>query len=299
MLRLADVFVPQLGDPSGSLDGFNCTCASAAMTVRWHFRNVRPTPDPELVWPPMGGDVRRLTRDVEGGVLGPDTDGGTNLLQVAAAVLRGWGVDMDVYTNRDFDEGWDAMRDPDNVVIWQLQYSVLQGTPLAASRTFRGAHAGAGARASELAFDWGDPLADGRYDGCPKGTQTMTKTTLRNAAGQLVVDPDTGQRRGIGRANFAVVRAIELPEAPSTLDSGDLMFNVGPLSTYRDAVLKGGAVLYRDAALTVRHSAVSRRTPLAFLGSTRTAHVVVNAGNTNYVHRADVERIVVNERGFE
>ena len=77
------------------------------------------------------------------------------------------------------------------------------------------------------------------------------------------------------------------------------MFNIGPTTTHRDAVLRGGAVLYRDGALTIRHSGVSSITRLGFLGSTSTAHVVVNSGYTNYVHKQDVIRIEVNDRSYE
>lgn len=79
----------------------------------------------------------------------------------------------------------------------------------------------------------------------------------------------------------------------------DAMFNIAPLTTHRDAVLRPGTVLYRDAGLTRRHSRTEAGVALGFVGSTATAHVVVNAGNTNYVRRADVERIEANERSFE
>lgn len=294
-MRLADVHTTQLDDPTTGLDSLNCTCAAGACAVKWHWRNRRPTPDPALIWPPRGGDVRALCRNEDGSA---DIEGGTNLLQVQSAVLRGWGVPMAVYTNAAFDDGWEFARDPDNLVIWQIQYSVLHGTRFAASETFRGPHAISGAAADADDLDESDPLADGRRPGIPKGVQRMPRHVLREACGKLVVDPRTGRIRGLGRANFAVVSAIPAPPV-DPVDSGDLMFNVGPSATFRDAVLKAGTVLYRDAALTVRHSAVAGTTPLGFLGSTATAHVVVNAGNTNYVHRADVARIVANERVYE
>lgn len=292
MLRLADVHTIQLNDPTTGLDALNCTCAAGAAGVKWHWRNERPTPDPELIWPPTGGVVRALCRDLDGS---PDTDGGTNLFQVADAIGRGYGVPMDVHIGDTFDNGWELATDPGTIVIWQFQYSVLHGTHYACSETFRGPHASSGANANGGSIDWSDPLADGRRPGIPKGVQELPRHLLREACGKLVVDPRTGRIRGLGRANFGVVRAQ--PELPP--DEGDLMFNVGPSSTYRDAVLKAGTILYRDGALTVRQSAVSKETPLGFLGSTATAHVVVNAGNTNYVRRADVARIVANERGYE
>lgn len=293
-MRLGTVHTNQLDDPTTGLDGLNCTCAAAAAAVKWHYRGRRPSPDPEFLWPPTGGYVRALCRNDDGSL---DREGGTNLLQVQAAIRRGWDVPMVVYTNADFDDGWDAARDADNLVIFQIQYSVLHGTRYAASETFMGAHAGIGANARTDLLEWSDPLADGRRPGIPNGVQTMERHVLREACGKLVVDPRTRRQRGLGRANFAVVQA--LPEPEVFTDSGDVMFDIGPSSTYRDAVLKPKTILYRDAALTVRHSAVANETPLGFLGSTGTAHVVVNGGKTNYVRRADVSRIVLNERGYE
>jgi hypothetical protein len=80
--------------------------------------------------------------------------------------------------------------------------------------------------------------------------------------------------------------------------SEDVMFNVAPVTTHRDAVVRNGAILYRDSELTERYSAVGEDTALGFLGSTNTAHVVVNSGNTNYVLREDVLAIVPAERTF-
>ena len=79
----------------------------------------------------------------------------------------------------------------------------------------------------------------------------------------------------------------------------DVMFNVGPTTTHRDAIVKGCAELYSDSALQVRHSSTTGDTALGFLGSTAEAHVVVNAGNTNYVRREDVLDIVPNDRTHE
>lgn len=85
----------------------------------------------------------------------------------------------------------------------------------------------------------------------------------------------------------------------SVIESEDVMFNVAPITTHRDAMVRAGAVLYRDSALTDRYSAIgSTDTPLGFVGSTNTAHVVINAGNTNYVAREDVVEIYAHERLF-
>jgi hypothetical protein len=78
------------------------------------------------------------------------------------------------------------------------------------------------------------------------------------------------------------------------------MFNIGPVNTHRDALVKKGAILYADSALTERHSVVDEKkdTPFGFNGSGSAFHVIVNAGNTNYVHRGDVIRIYPHEREF-
>ena len=208
MVTLADVHTNQLDDPTTGLDGLNCTCAAGAAAIKWRWRNTRPTPDPELIWPPRGGDVRHFCRNEDGSL---DTEGGTNLVQVQLAMQRGWGAALAVLTNAPFDMAWDYAREPDVLVIWQIQYSVLHGTRWACSETFMGAHACAGNAADDDSIHWSDPLADGRRPGIPRGVQTLPRHILREACGKLVVDPRTGRRRGLGRANFAITRLIERP----------------------------------------------------------------------------------------
>ena len=300
MVTLADVHTNQLDDPTTGLDGLNCTCAAGAAAAKWRYRGERPSPDPIWIWPPTGGIVRHYCRNEDGSM---DIDGGTNLLQVQAALQRGWRVPLAVVTNASFDMLWEYAKDPDTIVLVQFQYSVIHGTHWAASETFMGPHAATIANADDDSCDYSDPLADGRRKGIPKGVQRMERHILREACGKLVVDPRSGRRRGLGRANFAVTRLIAEPTIQDPKDSGDVMFNVGPSATYRDAVINGTpskpAVLYKDAAMTIRHSAVENITHLGFLGSTATCHVVVNAGNTNYVRRADVLEMVPNERHYE
>jgi hypothetical protein len=82
------------------------------------------------------------------------------------------------------------------------------------------------------------------------------------------------------------------------IEAEDVMFNVAPITTHRDAIVADGAVLYRDSQLTERYSISDGDTPMGFVGSTDIAHIVVNAGNTNYVDRGDVLDIVTNDRSF-
>jgi hypothetical protein len=77
------------------------------------------------------------------------------------------------------------------------------------------------------------------------------------------------------------------------------MVNVGPITTHRDAIVADGAILYADGSLRTRHSVATGETAFGFVGSTGTAHVIVNAGHTNYVARDDVLEIVDAERDFE
>lgn len=84
------------------------------------------------------------------------------------------------------------------------------------------------------------------------------------------------------------------------VEAEDVMFNVGPMTTHRDALLRAGAILYRDSELSERYSAVGDDDkPFGFVGSTNTAHIIVNAGNTNYVARGDVVQIYPADRDFE
>lgn len=283
----------QFNDPTTGLDALNCTCAIGATCVRWHYRDQRPEGALGSLWPPFGGMVRALVREDDGSA---DVAGGTNYVQVADAIKRGWGVPMDVVNNGAFDEAWELAQDPEVFVALAIQYEVLDGTWHDAGGAFLGAHAVGFANAGASVCDFTDPLADGRRPGIPIGVQRMRRETLKLAASQLVVNR-SGARAGFGRAWFAIVRAKPLPPLISDLE--DVMFNVGPIVTERDAVLKKGAVLYEDSALLERRSAVSKETPLGFVGSTATAHVVVNAGNTNYVRREDVARIVANRRTFQ
>ena len=86
----------------------------------------------------------------------------------------------------------------------------------------------------------------------------------------------------------------------SLTKSEDVLFNVGPVTTHRDALLKACAILYRDSELTERYSVVPNiDSPFGFVGSTNKAHIIVNAGNTNYVNRDDVLDIYAHDRVFE
>jgi len=111
-----------------------------------------------------------------------------------------------------------------------------------------------------------------------------------------LVPPSRADTGGSPRIMFTTTGTHDEPEPES---AEDVMYNVGPLTTHRDAIVKACSELYSDSSLTLRHSAVGADTALGFLGSTAEAHVVVNAGNTNYVRREDVLDIVPNDRTYE
>lgn len=80
----------------------------------------------------------------------------------------------------------------------------------------------------------------------------------------------------------------------------DVLFNVAPMTTHRDALVRACAILYKDSDLLERHSIVANTdTPFGFVGSTNIAHIIVNAGNTNYVNRDDVLDIFPYDREFD
>ncbi len=211
------------------------------------------------VW---GGDLRHAPSQ-------PDRDGGTDLWDVEKA----WGdyeADLIIRTGA----GWDGVRqDQDNGCALILTGS--GNVPGAA--TFDGGHAICILPEVDSSGRWlqGDPLCS--------GWEWVSESALRTWAQHL--EPSINYARS-------------MPHPPSS-SGDDFMFNVAPLTTHRDAIVREGAVLYSDSALSVRYSATSSEVALGFLGSTNEAHVVINGGFTNYVNRSDVLRIVGADRTFE
>lgn len=140
--------------------------------------------------------------------------------------------------------------------------------------------------------DWilGDPLT-------PRWLHVPTSVVAR-ACRQLLIRIGAGAT--VDGAYYGLSRDVySEPDPAEPSDGDDAMFNIAPATSHRDAVLKAGTVLYADSALTKRHSGVDEQTPLGFLGSGGTFHVVANTGNTNYVRRADVIRIVSHDREYD
>lgn len=146
-------------------------------------------------------------------------------------------------------------------------------------------------RASDDTILWFDPLARGSDAHPWQGERLPWAALMRFLFGLSYVV--------VMREGEHAPAPPPAPEPDPTVEGDDEMFNVAPATTHRDAVLKAGTVLYRDAKLTRRYSRVDEETPLGFAGSGKAFHVVVNGGNTNYVKRSDVARIVPNERTYE
>jgi hypothetical protein len=215
------------------------------------------------VW---GGDLRHAPGQ-------PDQAGGTDLWDVEKA-WRHYGQDLEIRSGA----GWDGVR-ADRLEGRALILTGDGNVPGAA--TFDGAHAIAIYPEPDAAGRWlmADPLST--------GPEWVTESSLRAWAEHL--DPDVNYAR----------TAAHPPVDPRAIVGDDEMYNVAPLTTHRDAIVRDGAILYRDSALIARYSVATGDTAFGFLGSTGEAHVIANAGSSNYVNRDDVLEIVANERTFE
>jgi len=213
------------------------------------------------VW---GGDLRHAPSQ-------PDQSGGTDLWDVQHA-WADFGQLLDIRSGA----GWASLeRDHEDG-----RAILLTGTGnVPGSATFDGGHAIAVLPETHADGRWlqADPLCSG-----PEWTDPADLRAWAERYDQGV--------------NFA--RSAAHPAAPK---SEDVMYNVGPLTTHRDAVLKPNTALYRDAQLQERysHSDECAEQAFGFTGSTDVAHVIVNGGSTNYVRREDVVSIVANDRTFE
>jgi hypothetical protein len=188
----------QLNDPTSTLDGLNCTPTAGAIAADRHTLgkvNIR------------GGQVRAMTGD---------TSGGTNLPQVATALLRGWGVALTVRTGISIAAFDDHLHDGHGAIL-QGASSATRGTKYQASETFGGNHAwyvneGRGWRlisgvwvpTEYLVYD---PLADGRRAGIAKSPFWLPRTYLLTFARRLIVSGST--MLGPGRAYAAFTRDTE------------------------------------------------------------------------------------------
>lgn len=201
----------------------------------------------------------------------PDQTGGTDLWDVQHA-WADYGQQLDIRSGG----GWEAaLRDLDDG-----RAIVLTGTGnVPGSATFDGGHA--------IAV-YPERHSDGRQlqaDPLCTGPEWVERDALRAWAERY--DPD---------ANWA--RSAAHPPAPK---AAEMSYNVAPLTTHRDAVLRPNTPIYSDSALQTRssHSDECAEQAFGFAGSGDVFHVIVNAGNTAYVARDDVLRMVTVDRTFE
>ena len=240
------VLVPQLvptppGEPTG---GKNCNPSCGATCV------IHATGGAKR---PSGADVRRLCLEPDGD---RDVTEGTNLRQVADAIERGWGVEMEVVTPEDYTRFRSRMqKEPNTVASVSVSYAAFLGTKAYASRSgFRGNH--------QVVVRWVggkepwemvDPLADGER-GVPKAPVRITDALLRKAAGSLVLSKKVNGRLvswplGAGSIYAGYVKG---PAAPKPTKHS-IVFTPGSIHVYN--VQGGVANSRREDGFTKRTSA--------------------------------------------
>lgn len=177
--------------------GLNCTPSAAAMALDRHTVGQKRT---------TGARVRYLTGD---------TSGGTNLLQVNAALQRGFGVSLVVRHGASLAHFDAELRDGHGAIL-QGASSATRGTRYQASPTFGGNHAwyvneGRGWRlvsglwqpTDYLVYD---PLADGRRSGIARSPFWLPRRYLVEFARRLRVG---SSMLGYGRVYAAFTRDTE------------------------------------------------------------------------------------------
>jgi hypothetical protein len=159
-------FVKQLD--GSRFQSFNCNCASDAMLVRRVTRNAKK---------PSAATIRRLTGDIHGG---------TNLNQVHQVNKQDYHFESVLKQPIDWDELMDLAKAGRGFIL-QLRYARIAATKHDCfRRKFKDNHSiFVNGMAQDGHLVGGDPGADGRYSGCPKGWQHYSKRLLRLAAGEL------------------------------------------------------------------------------------------------------------------
>lgn len=159
----------------------NCTPASSCMAAIRHYRGANPAGT--APWYPYPSWVRA--------VMG-DTSGGTNLGQNSSIFYYKYAISFTVKYKQAWSEFKTWIRAGRGAVL-QGAYDVVLPTVFDASGSFTGNHAVYvnAARYNTTYSRWefyvGDPLADGRRTGIPKGYKWWPESLLRAFAGRLVV----------------------------------------------------------------------------------------------------------------
>jgi hypothetical protein len=192
-------FVKQLD--GSAFQSSNCVAATGAM----------------LVDRASGGAIEESGAQVR--VQTGDTSGGLGYDQLRWVAGRFW----DEVWNFEPSLPWADLvsRARDRGVGLCGSYSVLVGTPHDACRgLFRGNHSVA--LAEQTADGWivGDPMADGRYSGCPKGFQEWPDALVRRFAASFVTGI-SGPVVGAGRAYSIFASADPVPYYPNEPQESD------------------------------------------------------------------------------
>lgn len=207
---MTDIFTPQLspdctvicGTTRVQTNGLNCTCACHRS---WLYRATHGRVNTSAC------HVRDLTNDCTGG----------NTLDQMVAVSQHYGVSGGrLYRPGNPTTILGLVRSRRYATHWQIHYSVIRPTSHDASRhAFGGNHdvllVGPGARTGTTRVM--DPLADGRYTGCPDGFADWPDSLLVAAAAALDVrarPSDPYKALGTGRVYAYVTPADEVAAAP-------------------------------------------------------------------------------------
>jgi len=225
---------------------------------------------------------------------------GLNLTQVGA-VLRRHGVEIDIETPIDFDDLND-LRLEGHAIGLQLGYEPIRETPFSGDRTFRGGHIVLWLPSGDVY----DPLDDGRKRGgirLAKAPVPVPIKILREAAGSLVLDRNSGRTVGLGRAYAAIFPhkhppSGSLPTPKTTFGFGATASGAGEFRvTVRRALVrtspagvpgKGNVVARRPRGARVRVFGTTSRGQR--VGGSRVWHQVNRAG-TQFMHSSVIDRV--------
>lgn len=167
------VYRPVIEDECYQLDG-----------SRYQSTNCGPSADSVFIRRATHGARRPSSRGIR--ARSGDTSGGTNLRQLHMVNVTDFGIRGVLFQPIAWDDLMDHFRAGRGALL-DIWYGVLRPTTHDASRhRYSDNHriyVNHLTRYGNLRYF--DPLADGRYKGCPKGWQSIKPATLKSAAGKL------------------------------------------------------------------------------------------------------------------
>lgn len=237
-------FKPQLGDPTGSLDGSNCTMASGAMALDFHTEGKIDV---------MPGTLRKHQ---------DDQTGGTDIGDVQTAWMRGYQQVLTDRRGKDWNQLIVDLKNGHGVVL-QGDYDVLTGADTCLG-SFNGDHA---IYLNPEFFDGSTTIAVG--DPLCKSFKRIKVSVLKAYAEKL----GTRVYGKKGPILFGITKAHTptAPKPPVTAPptQGEEMI-VGE-STVRTSNrflrLKSGTAVYKDPACTMRLTAMVGDADVDFMGT--------------------------------